>query len=60
MANGDLPSESTYRSVTPMALTIEHDGKESRITPWAPDFSSYNDPERNAFFKLPPEIEHRA
>jgi hypothetical protein len=60
MANGDLPAESTYRSVTPMALTIEHDGKESRITPWAPDFAAYNDPERNAFFKIPPEIEHRA
>ena len=58
-ANGDLPAESTYRSVTPMALTIEHDGEEARITPWAPDFASYNDPQRNAFFKIPPEIEHR-
>ncbi len=58
--NGDLPSESTYRSVTPMALTILHDGTDARITPWAPDFTSYNDPERNAFFKIPPEIEHRA
>lgn len=58
--NGDLPAESTYRSVTPMALTIAHDGEEARIAPWAPDFSSYNDPERNAFFKIPPEIEHRA
>ena len=58
--NADLPAESTYRSVTPMALTITHDGTESRITPWAPHYGSYNDPERNAFFKLPPEIEHRA
>lgn len=58
--NGDLPSESTYRSVTPMALTILHDGTEARIVPWAPDFAAYNDPERNAFFKIPPEIEHRA
>lgn len=58
--NGDLPAESTYRSVTPMALTIHHDGTDARIVPWAPDFTSYNDPERNAFFKLPPEIEHRA
>ncbi|MBK8214605.1 MAG: serine/threonine protein phosphatase [Myxococcales bacterium] len=58
--NADLPAESTYRSVTPMALTITHDGSESRITPWAPHYGSYNDPERNAFFKMPPEIEHRA
>ncbi len=57
--NGDLPAESTYRSVTPMALTIEHAGTEARITPWAPDYASYNDPQRNAFFKIPPEIEHR-
>ena len=42
-----------------MALTIEHDGEEARIKPWAPDFGSYNDPQRNAFFKIPPEIEHR-
>ena len=58
--NGDLPAESTYRSVAPMALTILHDGVDAKITPWEPDFTSYNDPERNAFFKIPPEIEHRA
>ena len=43
-----------------MALTILHDGVDAKITPWEPDFTSYNDPERNAFFKIPPEIEHRA
>lgn len=58
--NADLPAESTYRDVTPMALTITHDGATARIVPWAPDWKSYNDPERNAFFKVAPEIEHRA
>ncbi|MBS2019557.1 MAG: metallophosphoesterase [Deltaproteobacteria bacterium] len=62
--NGDLPTESAYREVTPMALTITGDGSGLptglKITPWAPDWASYNDPERNAFFKVPPEIEHRA
>ena len=58
--NNDLPDESTYRDVTPMALTITHDGAEARIVPWTPDWKSYNDPERNAFFKVAPEIEHRA
>jgi Calcineurin-like phosphoesterase len=62
--NGDLPAESTYRDVTPMALTITADGTGNpsnvKITPWAPDWASYNDPERNAFFKLAPEIPMRA
>jgi len=44
-----------------MALTITHDGDggNARIVPWIPDWKSYNDPERNAFFKVAPEIEHR-
>ena len=62
--NGDLPAESTYRDVTPMALTIAGEGGGGtggvRITPWAPDWASYNDPERNAFFKVAPEIPQRA
>lgn len=62
--NADLPAGSAYREVTPMALTITGDGSGLpsglKITPWAPDWASYNDPERNAFFKVPPEIEHRA
>ncbi len=62
--NGDLPAESTYREVTPMALTITGDGSMNpgnvKVTPWAPDWASYNDPERNAFFKLAPEIPMRA
>lgn len=58
--NNDLPPESTYREVTPMALTITHDGATASIVPWVPDWRSYNDPERNAFFKVAPEIEHRA
>jgi hypothetical protein len=58
--NEDLPDDSSYRTVTPMALTIRlaPDGAAT-ITPWAPDYRAYNDPERNAFFQAPPEIEHR-
>lgn len=58
--NNDLPLESTYREVTPMALTITHDDSGARIVPWVPNWTSYNDPERNAFFKVAPEIQHRA
>lgn len=59
--NDDLPADSSYRSVTPMALTIQlaPDGAV-KVTPWAPDYRAYNDPERNAFFQAPPEIAHRA
>lgn len=58
--NGDLPVDSSYRDVTPMALTIACYGDKTEVTPWAPDYETYNDPERNGFFKLKPEIEHRA
>ncbi len=58
--NGDLPATSTYREVTPMALTVKHGPEATTFTPWAPDWASYNDPERNAFFKVAPEIDHRA
>jgi hypothetical protein len=54
--NDDLPSNSSYRQVTPMALSLTHRDGESRITPWQIDYESYNDPARNAFFKQPPEL----
>ena len=42
-----------------MALTITHKDGQSEITPWRVDYEKYNDPARNAFFKVAPEIEHR-
>jgi hypothetical protein len=61
--NDDLPADSSYRTVTPMALTIRYEPSEGAgvtFTPWAPDYRAYNDPERNGFFKVPPEIPLRA
>lgn len=58
--NGDLPATSAYREVTPMVLSVTHGPEGSSLRPWAPDWASYNDPERNAFFKVAPEIAHRA
>ena len=58
--NDDLPADSSYRSVTPMALTIKRDDKGTTLQPWAPDYKTFNDPERNGFFKVPPEIPLRA
>ncbi len=57
--NNDLPEDSSYRSVKPMALTISVTGGVTRVTPWDIDYERYNDPERNAFFARPPEIEHK-
>ena len=58
--NDDLPEDSSYRSVTPMALTVRWEKGEARATPWAIEYERYNDPSLNKFFVKPPEIEHRA
>jgi uncharacterized tellurite resistance protein B-like protein len=58
--NEDLPAESSYRQVTPMVLTIEHGPEGTKLTPWAPDYRTFNDPKHNAFFQVPPEIQHKA
>ncbi len=54
--NDDLPPYSAYRGVTPAALTLLHEAGESHLTPWEIDYKPYNDPERNAFYKTPPEL----
>lgn len=58
--NEDLPTDSSYRTVTPMAVTIKFGPEGTAITPWAPDYKTFNAPEYNAFFRTTPEIEHRA
>ena len=58
--NDDLPRDSSYRQVTPMALTIEHGPEGTKLVPWAPDYKTYNDPKHNAFFQVAPEIAHKA
>ena len=57
--NFDLPPESSYRTVTPMAATIRLDGGTAQVTPWLIDYKRFNDPKRNRFFATPPEIEHK-
>ncbi|HET6584753.1 MAG TPA: metallophosphoesterase family protein [Nannocystaceae bacterium] len=51
VANDDLPEDSNYRDVRPMALTIQRTAGETKVTPWAIDYRAYQDPERNAFFR---------
>ena len=45
----DLPEASNYREVTPTGLTIRWREGVSRVTPFAIDWSRYNDPSRNRF-----------
>lgn len=57
--NNDLPEDSSYRTVTPMAATVRLDGGTAQVTPWLIDYKRFNDPKRNRFFASPPEIEHK-
>jgi calcineurin-like phosphoesterase family protein len=57
--NEDLPRDSSYRTVTPMAATIRLEQGTAQVTPWLIDYKRFNDPKRNRFFASPPEIEHK-
>ncbi len=48
--NEDLPAESNYREVTPMALTVRHRAGVSEVTPFVIDYARFNDPRYNRFF----------
>ena len=54
--NDDLPSDSSYREVTPKALTIEYRGGEMKATPWEIDYESFNSPVFNRFFSSPANL----
>ena len=57
--NNDLPEDSSYRGVTPMALSIRVEKGKAQVTPFLIDYKKFNDPKRNRFFASPPEIEHK-
>jgi hypothetical protein len=57
--NKDLPADSSYRSVTPMAMTVKFKDGKSQIIPWKIDYKAYNAPERNKFYQSMPEIAHQ-
>ena len=56
--NDDLPKRSGYRRVKPKALRIRYDDGAVSVEPFAIDYKAYNDPNRNAFFRTPPELNH--
>ena len=57
VANDDIPADSNYRDVRPMALTITRRGDDTVVTPWAIDYRRYQDPDLNAFHRTAPEVD---
>jgi hypothetical protein len=58
--NNDLPEGSSYRNVTPMALTVTRRGGATTAVPWVIEYERYNQPATNGFMRARPEIEFRA
>jgi hypothetical protein len=58
--NLDLPEDSSYRDVIPMAMTMLISDEETVVSPWPIDYEKFNDPSKNKFFATDPEIEHKA
>ena len=56
--NDDLPSTSSYRGVTPKALTIAYKDGDLSATPWVIDYDSFNSPIYNRFFSVSPAIDY--
>ncbi|MFO0749660.1 MAG: metallophosphoesterase family protein [Myxococcota bacterium] len=50
--NYDLPERSSYRNVTPTALTIRYREGRTDIEPWVIDYESYNNSETNEFYNV--------
>ncbi|MFV8752763.1 metallophosphoesterase family protein [Nannocystaceae bacterium ST9] len=55
--NADIPTDSNYRDVRPMALSITRTAGEIKATPWPIAYERYQSPELNAFMSREPEIE---
>jgi len=55
--NDDLPPDSNYRDVRPMALTVTSKDGLVEATPWPIDYGRYQDPRLNNFFSSEPEID---
>ena len=57
--NADLPPESSYRAVTPMALTLQYGNGTPTATPWAIDYVPFNYAPHNGLYRLQPVLEFR-
>jgi hypothetical protein len=57
--NVDLPLVSSYRTVTPMALTLRYENGHEHATPWPIDWAAFNAPARNGFLRGQPALAFR-
>ncbi len=49
--NNDLPVDSSYRSVTPKAVSIRYKDGQSSVHPFDIDYKSFNEARRNRFYE---------
>ena len=57
--NADLPPESSYRAVTPMALTLQFGQGTPTATPWAIAYRSFNYEPHNGLYRPQPLLDFR-
>ena len=57
--NRDLPLDSSYRAVQPMALTIHHGDGAVRATPWPIDYPAFNSEVHNGLYRPAPLLPYR-
>jgi hypothetical protein len=57
--NEDLPRESSYRKVTPMALTMKFDSGRVMATPWPLRYGPFNYAPHNGLYRPQPVLEYR-
>ncbi|MDQ3370250.1 MAG: serine/threonine protein phosphatase, partial [Myxococcota bacterium] len=57
--NRDLPVDSSYRSVTPMALTIQYGHGTPTATPWPLHYQPFNYEPHNGLYRRQPLLEFR-
>jgi hypothetical protein len=57
--NADLPFDSSYRSVTPMALTMVADQGRMTATPWQLRYQPFNYEPHNGLYRRSPILEYR-
>ena len=57
--NADLPIDSSYRAVTPMALTVEHGQGTPVFTPWPLQYRPFNFAPHNGLYRPQPLLEYK-
>lgn len=57
--NNDLPAESSYRNVTPMALSLQYGQGTPTATPWPIHYQPFNFAPHNGLYRPQPVLEFR-